>query len=483
MSEDSGFESLEETLGADVEGWDAGDPPAYPLPTPPVQPAPAPTARTMRAVPPPRVEAPAIGRTSEDETLAKIIESLGGRDQARRLTLSVKRRRRGEPWKQLRPIPIEDWMAEEGLTAPEVIGDQFGNGTYKWELRIQGRYSRSGSCDLEGFDHVPDEKILSEDEFMGPSTESQAIPVGELVQGAVAAAMQPMAELVGSLRGDLTAILSAKLQAPVAPPAPPVPLQPDPALQTLIGILAQQNTALFELVGKSFTERANPVHAAPTARDIIRSEIRNMKELAGIAHLLHGPGVMMPRTFGGAEDFVDEEVDEEIEDEIDEEEAAGPPLPTEAQSATSRLFGRVGETMQGAAERMLNSAIRIGEEKLQSELLGSGDEPIQSTGTGELTGSDAISPELLREMEQLLALVDHSVRKGITPEEFASQALTLVPEQFRSILQTGAVGADELILLSQHLQKPTLSARLAEPPVRAWLARVLELASGRSTAH
>lgn len=484
MSENSGFEGLEEAQGTGVEDWE-DETPSYPFaaPLPKLAPPPAPKAASaaLPAVPalsnpvPSSAEpAPKI-HSAEDETLAKIIESLGGRDQARRLTLSVKRRRRGEPWKQLRPIPIEDWMAQEGLTAAEVIGDQFGNGTYKWELRNQGRYSRSGSCDLEGFDHVPDEKILSEDEFMGPVAEAPAIPVGEIVQGALEAAMAPMAELVGSLRGDLTTILTAKLQAPTPPPPAPSVPQPDPALQTLIGILAQQNTALFELVGRSFTERTAPAalpNVPPVKEDHFRSSLRNLKELVGIANELRSAGLPVPEMPG---DFADEEEDE-IDDLGDVLALAAPAAGEVAEK--NNIFDRAGTQVSQSLERVLLNFLRYGEEKLQSEVMGAGaaapqSDPASATLSGAAPAVPGLTPETVRELERLFSLVDQCVREGVTVEEFREHVLPRVPEEFLGLMQTGKLDAGDLAELSKLLGKPEITRRLQEPEVQAYLGELL----------
>ncbi|MCB0218644.1 MAG: hypothetical protein KDH09_03035 [Chrysiogenetes bacterium] len=414
--------------------------------------------------------------SAEDETLAKIIESLGGRDQARRLTLSVKRRRRGEPWKQLRPIPIEDWMAQEGLTAAEVIGDQFGNGTYKWELRNQGRYSRSGSCDLEGFDHVPDEKILNEDDFMAPVAEAPVIPVGEIVQGAVEAAMAPMAELVGSLRGDLTTILTAKLQAPTPPPPVPRIPQPDPALQTLIGILAQQNTALFELVGRSFTERTAPVpvtNVPPPKEDHFRSSLRNLKELVGIANELRSAGLPVPEMPG---EFTGDEEDEEIDDLGDVLALTAPTAGEVAEK--NNLFDRAGAQVSQSLERVLSSFLRYGEEKLQSEVMGAGvGAPQPDRASAPLSGATpavpGLTPETVKELERLFSLVDQCVREGVTVEEFREHVLPRVPEEFLELMQTGKLHAGDLAELSKFLGKPEITRRMQEPEVREYLGELL----------
>ncbi len=474
MSEDAGIENLEEETG--VEDWgEPGDEPQAPYGKPPPSPQPAISA------PPPPAAAPATAgvesppaaspRLSEDETLAKIIESLGGRDQARKLTLSVKRRRRGEPWKQLRPVPIEDWMVQEGLSAAEVIGDQYGNGSYKWELRTQGRYCASGYCDLEGFDHVPDEKVLSEEEEIeAPAQEAQTIPVGELVQGAVEAAMKPMADLVGSLRGDLAAILSARLQAPATSP---IPAQSDPALQTLIGILAQQNTALFELVGKSLTERSNPA-AAPSVpkEDHFRSNLRNLKELVGIANELRTTGLPIPGI------PADTEEDNGATDEGGEVLEFPAPA-TQEPAGKANLFDRAGAQVSEALERVLSNFLRFGEEKLQSEVL-SGTPAQQATPAPASLPTPPISipSETLKDMERLFGLVDQCVRNGITVEEFKEHVLSKVPERFVNILRTGTLNAAQLAELSKHLGKSEITARLNEPKVQEYLSNLLKLFAG-----
>ena len=456
MSEDTGNESLEETQRAGVD--EEENLPGYPLPLQQPRPISAPLPKPVAPILP-EPAAPAA-RTSEDETLAKIIESLGGRDQARKLTLSVKRRRRGEPWKQLRPVPVEDWMVQEGLSAAEVIGDQYGNGSYKWELRTQGRYCASGFCDLEGFDHVPDEKILSDDEVIEPpATETQTIPVGELVQGAVAAAMAPMAELVGSLRGDLTAILSAKLNTPPPALAAPTPPQADPALQTLIGILAQQNTALFEIVGKGFSERMNPAPVAPAPQEeSFKSSMRHFKEIIGLTNLLRGPAAPVPEfptSFHDVEEEFEEPGDTLTFPETEEEQAT--------------LLGRAGSQLGDSLERVLSNFLRYGEEKLQSEVLGLPAAQDAATPTTAPAAQTVVPTELAGELERIFALIDQCVREGVTVEEFREHLLPRVPDQLVSLVQTGKLDATDLIELSKFLGKPEMTRRIAEPEVQRYL--------------
>ncbi|MCB0221958.1 MAG: hypothetical protein KDH09_19830, partial [Chrysiogenetes bacterium] len=128
-----------------------------------------------RAEPVPATEKPSRKSllAEEAQTLSEIIASLGGAT-AGRLKLCVQRNTRGIGWKSLRAIQIEEWMIEGGLDVPEVVGEAYGDGFYRWQLRYAGRFLRKGDCHLEGYEHVRDDAI--------PPPDSEDMPQVDLVQ-------------------------------------------------------------------------------------------------------------------------------------------------------------------------------------------------------------------------------------------------------------------------------------------------------------
>src|SRR3990172_3263323 len=158
---------------------------AYPAEqiSPPVSPAPSPPPRVEPEAPKPHVAPEKAEKGSrkgllpeEAQTLSEIIDALGGAT-AGRLKLCVQKNVRGQGWKSLRSIQIEEWMISDGLDVSEVVGEAYGDGFYRWQLRYAGKFLRKGDCHLEGYTEVKDDALPpldEEDDEVQPVDLSQA---------------------------------------------------------------------------------------------------------------------------------------------------------------------------------------------------------------------------------------------------------------------------------------------------------------------
>ncbi len=415
----------------------------------------------------------------EQETLDRIVASLGDAVLGK-LKLRVQRRQKGQAWRVLRSITIEDWMVEDGLDVPEVIGEIYGNGFYRWQLRYRGRFVRKSDCFLEGYDDIPDNELVAGEakpgetvdlrELLGglksellqelrPQVSEPATPdSGELVQSAVEAAIKPIQELVSGLKGELASLFSLKNQ--LGQP------KADPGLQALIGILSQQNTALFDLVARSFSERSKAAAAAAnpvSQEDPFGASLKHLWQLTGIVNRLGGKGAQA--------DPMPAQEEEEIVAEEEEIEGPEQPAPTPSGGVPPAPFSRVGAQMNEAVESVLGSVIKMGEEKIKSELLS----PVPSqTPAAPKPGPSQIGGYDVNAYERLFHLLDNYIRKGATPEEFHQYILPRIDPQVIEILKTGKLSAADIGELSKALGKPDLTARVKDPEFQAYLEKVLE---------
>ena len=384
----------------------------------------------------------------EAQTLSEIIASLGGAT-AGRLKLCVQRNVRGIGWKSLRAIQIEEWMIENGLDVPEVVGEAYGDGFYRWQLRYAGRFLRKGDCHLEGYEHVRDDAIPPPDDEELPQLDLTVVleqfrkEVREEIRAASPApqALSGQGDQLKAVMEPLMRFLESKF-----PGQPTRPQGPDPTVTALISMMAQQTNTFMQVMAQGMTH-------APAASPTLTENVRVIKEIMEVARGLSTP------QFVPYEEAPFEETPE----------FSMPPAEQPAQG--SPILDQLGKSVTAAANRLLTNLVQAGEEKLSKEVT----QMVAQAGSPEASDTVALAPERIAEYEALFAVLDGCVQQGIPPETVArSLAESLPPDALRQLAAEG-MSAERLTEISALLGKPEITQKLRQPAFQAYLTRLIEL--------
>lgn len=439
----------------------------------------------------------------EEETLEKIIESLGGAVSGK-LKLRIQRREKSRGWKNIRPILIEDWMVEDGLDIPEIIGETYGDGFYRWQLRFSGRYVRKGDCQVEGYPEISPEAAYVDD----PEPVQQPVDLGSVLSGFKADILREirppeqsfspasLAEAVKAAVEPLVRLVEARLtHSQVSPPAPPPPSQPpgpDPTVAAILAMLSKQSAEMLSFMGKTVEAAKARPETVMNPVSGTKAQIADLKELLSLVREL---GAVQPPPVGilGVEPAGDE-ISEETGDEADadtDDAVYGRPEEISQESSQSSIFSGLGSALSGAASRVAQHFISRTEEQVKSGLL-AGTAAVSKAsapaaplnpaeGKPAVTAVPSAAPssppgssddENVRQYEGLVALLEACASRKMTDEEFDREIL--------SSLDSGAVKAfvrftpGQVIEAGRGLGRPDLADRLNRPEVRVYLDRAYE---------
>lgn len=411
---------------------------------------------------PPKLESASIAEkpprknllAEEAQTLSEIIASLGGAT-AGRLKLCVQRNVRGIGWKSLRAIQIEEWMIENGLDVPEVVGEAYGDGFYRWQLRYAGRFLRKGDCHLEGYEHVRDDAIPPPDDEELPQLDLIAVleqfrkEVRDEIRAANAApqALSGQGDQLKAVMEPLMRFLESKF-----PGQPTRPQGPDPTVTALISMMAQQTNTFMQVMAQGMN------HAPAVAQPTLTENVRVLKEIMEVAR-----GLSTPQFVPYDEDF--------------DEAAPEFSVPASEQPAPPQgnpIMEQLGKSVTSAANRLLTNLVQVGEEKLTEQVT---QMMTESRAVAVSDGSEtvaALSPESIQEYEALFAAMETCIQRGIPVETVAqNMAESLPPETLQQLTAEG-VSAERIAEVSVLLGKPGITQKMRQPVFANYLNRLID---------
>ena len=395
----------------------------------------------------------------EAQTLSEIIASLGGAT-AGRLKLCVQRNTRGIGWKSLRAIQIEEWMIEGGLDVPEVVGEAYGDGFYRWQLRYAGRFLRKGDCHLEGYEHVRDDAI--------PPPDSEDVPQVDLVQlldqlrkemrdeiraaTAVPQTLPGQGDQLKAVMEPLMRFLESKF-----PGQPTKPQGADPTVTALISMMAQQTNTFMQVMAQGMTHA--PVAASPT----LTENVHVLKEIMEVARGLSAP------------QFIP------YEEESFEDAAPELPIPSPEQSAQPQgnpIMEQFGKSVTGAVNRLLTNLVQVGEEKLAeqvTQMAGAQQASAQATQTAPAQTAESASSatDPTQEVEILCDALEHCITHQIPPERLARELVSTYPPETLQQLTAEGIDAQQLADGLAIMGKPELAQKLREPAYAEYLEKLI----------
>lgn len=406
---------------------------------------------------PPRTLPTASPLTPEDEeALRKIAESLGG-STGGKLSLRLRRFRRGEGLKSIRAIALERWMFEDGFDLEKVIGEHYGDGKYHWEIRNSGKYFKCGVCDIETYGtFTGDDEV--EAQVPQPAPEIAPIDLSGLVS-------QLKSDLLSELRPKEVAQPSVDIAGMVRSALEPVirvletkatEKTSDPSIAAVLGLLSQQNQTLMSLVGKALeTPRANP---APVAG---ADPIDSFGKLLDIARQLQ-PSVFPIPALGGNGDG-----DDPDDDGDDYEEPAGEPEPPKS-------FGqRLADTVAGSFGRLTEQFVLSNEKTLSGALSGA---PATAQSSPVIEAPAATTPSPVQAVEALISGVEQFVREKRPVGEFLATLTAGTSPEFMSTVKQLSV--DQIVSFGASIGRPDLSERFRQPDVLKYLGDALVALKG-----
>lgn len=398
----------------------------------------------------------------EAQTLSEIIASLGGAT-AGRLKLCVQRNVRGVGWKSLRAVQIEEWMIDNGLDVSEVVGEAYGDGFYRWQLRYAGRFLRKGDCHLEGYEHVRDDAIPPPDDEdvqqldLGQVLEQLRREVREEIRAASAApqTLSGQGDQLKAVMEPLMRFLESKF-----PGQPTKPQGPDPTVTALIGMMAQQTNTFMQVMAQGMT------HAPAAAQPTLTENVRVLKEIMEVAKGLTAPQFMP--------------YEEAFEDAAPELPAPSPDQPAQPQG--NPIMEQLGKTVNGAVNRLLTNLVQVGEEKLAeqvSQMAGAQQAPAQSaaqTAQNNLaqTAESPAAGNATQEIEVLCDALGHCITHQIPPERLAKELASSYPPETLQQLTVEGITAAQIADGLAVMGKPELAQKLREPAYAAYLENLLK---------
>ncbi len=388
----------------------------------------------------------------EAQTLSEIIASLGGAT-AGRLKLCVQRNVRGVGWKSLRAVQIEEWMIEGGLDVTEVVGEAYGDGFYRWQLRYAGKFLRKGDCHLEGYDEVRDDAVPPPDnEDVQPVDVMQALvqlrkEIKDEMKAAAPQALSGQGDQLKAVMDPLMRFLESKF-----PGQPQRPQGPDPTVTALIGMMAQQTNTFMQVMAQGMGQ--HPGGAQATLKDNVGA----LKEIIEVARTLTAPQ-------GFSYDMGLDETAAELP------ATEQPPAPQ-----GNPILDQLGKTATGALNRLLSNLIQVGEEKLAGQVSqmaasqgGASVPPAPSAPATNLT------PENVQEYEGLFNVLEACVAQNIPVEKIVRDLAENLPAETLRQLASDGMSAAKLTELSALLGKPGITEKLQQPAFQSYLTRLIEI--------
>lgn len=398
----------------------------------------------------------------EAQTLSEIIASLGGAT-AGRLKLCVQRNTRGIGWKSLRAIQIEEWMIDNGLDVPEVVGDAYGDGFYRWQLRYAGRFLRKGDCHLEGYEHVRDDAI--------PPPDSEDVPQVDLVQlleqlrkemrDEIRAATATPQTLSG--QGDQLKAVMEPLMRFLESKFPGQPTKPqgaDPTVTALISMMAQQTNTFMQVMAQGMA------HAPAAAQPTLTENVHVLKEIMEVARGLSAPQFA---PYEDAEDTYDDAIPELLAP-LQEQPAAPQGNP---------IMDQLGKSVSAAANRLLTNLVQVGEERLTeqvTQMAGAqqGSSQAAQTAPAQTADSASSAADPAQEIEILCDALEHCITHQIPPERLARELASTYPLETLQQLTAEGIDAQQLADGLAIMGKPELAQKLREPAYAGYLEKLIE---------
>lgn len=434
---------------------------------PPTEPEPAPR---------PAAKSSLSQLTPEDEeALGRIAESIGG-GTAGRISLRLRRFRRGEGWKSIRAIPLERWMFENGFDLEATVGEHYGDGYYQWEIRIGGRYFKAGAIDIEtygefrGYDGEapPPEPAAAPTDLSGLLGQMKSEILGELRQA-------PSPDIAGAVRSALEPVVRMLEMREKAPA--------DTATPAVLSLMSQQNQTLLGLVSKALEAPKTRPETQTNPLEYLKSSASALSEIYKGARELAASAQQPPVIY------------EMEEDEFPSGSAVENGTEEPLQPPATGLVEKLSRVFSSATERFAENMVQLGEEKLTASLAGTrnGETPQAGPDTSRVAGPAAIpatlpappgnppdgdDPDKL--LEQLVRLIETCVEKKVSIREFETGVLGALPAGTTDSLK--GYTAAELTGAGRLIGRPDLTSRLSVPAVQAYLGEIVSLINGGNAA-
>ncbi len=388
----------------------------------------------------------------EAQTLSEIIDALGG-VTAGRLKLCVQKNVRGQGWKSLRSVQIEEWMITDGLDVPEVVGEAYGDGFYRWQLRYAGKFLRKGDCNLEGYAEVkdgalppPDDK---DDEIESMDLSGAFAQLKNELREDMKALLQPQSgqgDQLKAVMDPLMRFLEAKF-----PGQPQRPQGPDPTVTALIGMMAQQTSTFMQVMAQGMG------HQSGAAQATLMDNVGVLKEILEVARTLTAPQAF-PYDMGP-----------------DEAASDLPAIEPPTVPQGNPIFDQLGKSVTAAASRLLTNLVQVGEEKLAgqvSQMAASQEStPIAPSPPPPAAG---LTPESVQEYEGFFNVLEGCIAQKVPVEKVAHELAANLPAETLHQLAAPGMSAAKVADLSQLLGKPEITEKLRRLPFQGYLDRLIE---------
>ncbi len=397
--------------------------------------------------PPKRSRKPSSPRElpeEERETLAKIIESLGG-VAVGRIRLSVQRFTKGVGWRTLRSIQIDAASVENGLDPAELIGEVYGDGTYKWQLRYGGKYLRRGDANVEGFSDVNDENLPPPDnEDYQPVDISQVLSdFKKELREELRSSQQPPAPPPVNLGEAVRTAVESAIRA-IEPRAK----GPDPTLAAILSLLGQQNTTLMQTLVQQ--NRPDMVSMMKESFGAMRDVFETAKSMVSPQQVIYEQ--------------------DEPEDDIPE------PAESVPANTPSGFLDGLKNIFEGSASRIATDLMAIGEQKIvtgASSVLG-GTQPASPAPAAPPAAPPVGDPKQMAELlDALMGSVTQCIENKRPPQLLADSIVANAPG---NLLGTVAVlTTDHIVEAAIQCGRPTIAEAFKKPDYRAFFEQVVQL--------
>ncbi|MEW6776459.1 MAG: hypothetical protein AB1405_09215 [Bdellovibrionota bacterium] len=431
---------------------------------------------------------PAPSPVGDDEsgefpTIEKLLEELTGGDLTRAKLYVIKRTPGKAPVK-LPPLQIEEHM--RGMEVSEILGESYGDGFYRWKVRVDGKFRRSGQESIAGYSDIPNNELPIVPELDEKESDSQQVNLGEIVQHTAQAVMVPVAKVLEGVQQSLAALSASietqrQVQQQLGTLAQPQARGSEELLLKFLTQQSQQSQALLSSLMQAVvtgTKQPRPAAAAPQGPSLT-------DQLEGIAKVLASLREMGLAASPATAPAFPYETGDDDDDVGEGETLALGPLPLEQSAEASRpsFLERLGEQLSGSLERVVGNVLRGAEEGISADALGDllSGASSQPKGAALPAGPQegATAGTDFKAFEKLFETVDQCVRNAVTMEEFAGHILPRIPDELAAILRAGQLSAADVGHLSRFLGNPKITARVQEPDFQAYLSQVLELAKGK----
>lgn len=432
----------------------------------------------------------------ERMTIKKILERVGGAG-AGRVRLYVKKIDSSGTCYKLPPLHVDRQMTDQGMEPAELIGEAYGNGQYKWEIRLSGRYV-----------HGDTDRVLSYPVVNPPDTDSKP-DLGTLVSQLKADLLnelrpkevsQPPVDIAGAVRSALEPVIRLLEVRSLEVATRHTAKEADPATAAILGILSQQNQTLLGLVSKALEApkvRTEPIpvpNPAPVAlaADSLKSRVSDLKELLSLSREIGGtafPQVVAYEAPGGAGDGDGgDDDDSEIDDDEPPDGSGNPP---DTGNPVVDFITRIKSHFLGTADRVTKEVLQAGEEKMKTGLLAGLSKPVEQGSmdrvestpiTAPQTQVPAAAPSLPQEqnaatfVESLVGSIEQCVHEKRPVQEFLTLITTGAPEGFVSTVKQLSV--EQITAFGASIGRPDLSERFRQPEVHKYLSEALSALKG-----